>query len=163
MRISCVFNKRRSFALLSSLVSDYRHNRQNCERWKILCNCVIDQWGEKRRLWSADLLLIFLKLGISVKIGQRHSSCLECTQWLGFSQTVSLPIFRDDASESLGVNLVHSPCTHGWQGWCLHNCPYVTVFTSQSSWHGWCLIWPICQLRLPQMPTIQNYVQKNSE
>ena len=78
MRISCVFNKRRSFALLSSLVSDYRHNRQNCERWKILCNCVIDQWGEKRRIWSADLLLIFLNLGISVKIGQRHSS-LECT------------------------------------------------------------------------------------
>ena len=49
------------------------------ERWKILCNCVIDQWGEKRRLWSADLLLIFLKLGILVKIGQRHSSSLECT------------------------------------------------------------------------------------
>ena len=162
MRISCVFNKRRSFALqLSSLVSDYQHNRQNCERWKILCNCVIDQWGEKRRLWSADLFLIFLNLGISVKI----ESSWMYTQWLGCSQTVSHPIFRDDASESLGVNLVHSPCTHGWQGWCLHNCPYVFLRHSQAGtddvWYDPYVSWD--SLKCQQYKTMYKRIVSSDE
>ena len=129
----------------------------------ILCNCAIDQWGEKRRLWSADLLLIFLNLGISVKIGQRHSSSLGCTlsDLVAVKQSVIQFFVMMPQSPLVSTLYTLLVLTAGKAD--VYTCPYVTVFTSQSSWHGWCLIWPICQLRLPQMPTIQNYVQKNSE